>query len=148
MRSVVVIVAFLGLCSATFGQINATTFRLKYGVPLKNDASANTETFKVRNNIEMLVNYGASGQVCRIGFPQSEPAIRQAYTDAETNRQLHEVLDELVPTSTRGKKIRSMLEQLGLHSVDMTEYENLTILEVGPQTSITVTFTNEGCKVQ
>ena len=88
----------------------------------------------------MLVNYGASGQVCRIGFPRSEPMIRQASTDAETNRQLHEVLDELVPTSMRVKKLCSMLEQLGLVSVVMTEYENLTILEVGPQTSITVTF--------
>jgi hypothetical protein len=32
----------------------------------------------------------------------------EASTDAETNRQLHEVLDELVPTSMRGKKLRSM----------------------------------------
>ena len=96
----------------------------------------------------MLVNYGASGQVCRIGFPQGEPMIRQASTDAETNRQLHEVLDELVPTSMRGKKLRSILEQMGLASGFISEYENLTILEVGPPTIITVRFKNEGCKVQ
>ena len=145
MRFMVAIVACLGLSSATFGQINATTLRLKYGAPIKNDGPANTETFRVRSNIEMLVNYGGSGQVCRIGFPQSEPMVRQGSADAETNRQLYEVLDDLVPPSMRGKELPSGRGQIGLASFYITEYENLTILGVGPQTIISVTFKNEGC---
>ena len=165
MRFVVVTVGSLCLALSAFGQITTTMLRARYGTPTKSDAPASesfragkgdgglvvnyasAETFKVRDNIEMVVNYGPSGQVCRIDLPgREQPVGRQASTDAETNRQLHEVLDEVVLPSIRGKELRSMLEQFGLPAARWTEYENLTIVEIGPQTRIQLKF--KGCRVQ
>ena len=165
MRFLITAVASLALALAAFGQINATTLGGKYGPPLKSYAPgsaekfrpgkgdvdlavnyANAEIFKVRSNIEMLVNYATSGQVCRIDLPRREPGGRQTFTstDAESTRQLHEVLDEVVPSSIRGKALGGGVASL----ISFTEYENLTIIEVAPQTSITVKFNDEGCSVQ
>jgi hypothetical protein len=161
------IVGSLALALAVLGQITATTLRGKYGPPLKSYAPgsaesfrpskgpmadiavnyANAETFKVRSDIEILVNYGSNGQVCRIDLPRRESG-GQASADSVTQRQLREVLDELVPPSMRGKELHSLLQQLGLTSVSMTEYENLTINVIShpqTQTSITVRFKDKGC---
>ena len=146
MSFVMGIAVSLCLASSAFSQINATTLRAKYGTPLDYGQAPNTETFNVRNNIEIVGNYGPGAQVCRIELPRIGPTEDQVSSAAK--QRLNQVLDELVPLSIRGKEIRSMQSQMGLLWAHWTEYENLTIVEVGPRTKITVTFKGDGCGTQ
>ena len=149
MRFVTGISVCLVLVSLAFGQIDATTLRAKYGDPINYGKRVNSETFKVRNNITMVVNYGPSGQACRIEVhPAGQPTVRQAPPNIGTKQQLDEVLQEVVPPSMRGKEIRSGVIQMGAVSFLLIEYEHVTITELlqnETPTSVTVAFKEEGC---
>src|SRR6516162_6701387 len=103
MRFVTGIAVCLVLVSSAFGQIDATTLRAKYGEPIKNSVPLNSETFKVRNNITMVVNYGPSGQACRIELLPGQSVVGHAPPDGMTKQQVDEVLQEVVPPPMRGK---------------------------------------------
>jgi hypothetical protein len=149
MSFVTGIAVCLVLVSSAFGQIDATTLRAKYGEPIKYGAPVNSEAFKVRNNITMVVNYGPSGQVCRIEVhPVGQSTVRQAPPVAVTKQQLDEVLQEVVPPSMRGKEIRSGVIEMGALSFLNIEYEHVTITELlqnETPTSVTVAFKAKGC---
>lgn len=67
---------------------DASTLREKYGEPLAR------ETFHIRPDLEVIVNYDAGGKVCKFEIPRST-----------SNQQLDELIDELVPPSVRGEKL-------------------------------------------
>jgi hypothetical protein len=140
----------LVLVSSAFGQIDATTLRAKYGDPLKSGAPFNGETFKVRNNITMVVNYGPRGQARRIEVhPAGQSTVRQAQPDGPMKQQVDEVLQEVVPLSMRGKEIRSGVIAVGAPSFLLVEYEHVTITELlqnETPTSFTVLFKEGGCE--
>jgi hypothetical protein len=150
MRIVTGIVVCLVLISSAFGQIDATTLRAKYGEPIKYGAPFNSETFKVRNNIKMVVNYGPGGQVCRIEVhPARQSTVRQAPPDGATKQQVDEVLQEVVRPSMRGKEICSGVIAVGAPSFLLIEYEHVTISELLQNerpTSFKVAFKQEGCE--
>jgi hypothetical protein len=150
MRFVTGITVCLVLVSSAFGQIDATTLRAKYGEPIKYGAPVNGEAFKVRNNITMVVNYGPSGQACRIEVhPAGQPTVRQAPPDGATKQQVDEVLQEVVPPPMRGKEIRSGVIEMGALSFLNIEYEHVTIFEHQQfeiPTSVTVAFKQGGCE--
>jgi hypothetical protein len=148
MRFVAGIAVCSVLVSSAFGQIDATTLRAKYGEPIKNGVPLNSETFKVRNNITMVVNYGPSGQVCRIELPPGQSIVGHAPPDGMTKQQVDEVLQEVVPPPMRGKEIRSLVEAVGAPSVLLIEYQHVTITELlqnETPTSVTVAFKEKGC---
>ena len=148
MRFVTGIAVCLVLVSSAFGQIDATTLRAKYGDPLKSGAPFNGETFKVRNNITMVVNYGPSGQACRIELLPGQSVVGHAPPDGMTKQQVDEVLQEVVPPPMRGKEIRGVVTETGAVSVSQIEYEHMTISEVRQNetpTSVTVAFKEKGC---
>src|SRR5436190_1530630 len=93
-------------------ELDATTLREKYGEPL------GRETFQVRPNIEMVVRYGRSHQVCTIEFPVSV-----------TRHQADEVIDQLVPPTERGKEIGHGLKIIGGYSMSWVAYEHIMIIE-------------------
>jgi hypothetical protein len=132
----------LVLISSAFGQIDATTLRAKYGAPV------NSEAFKVRDNLKMVVNYGPSGQACQIEVhPAWQSTVRQAPPDGATKQQVDEVLQEVLPPSIRGKEIRTIAMAVGAPSVLLIEYEHVTITELlqnETPTSFTVAFKEEG----
>jgi len=149
MRFVTGISVCLVLVSLAFGQIDATTLRAKYGDPINYGKRVNSETFKVRNNITMMVNYGPGGQACRIEVhPAGQSTVRQA-PDLAMKQQMDEVLQEVVPPSTRGKEIRSGVIQMGAVSFLLIEYEHVTVTELlqgETPTSVTVAFKEQGCR--
>ena len=149
MRSVTGIAVCLALVLSAFGQIDATTLRAKYGEPIKNSVPLNSETFKVRNNITMVVNYGPSGQACRIELLPGQSVVGHAPPDGMTKQQVDEVLQEVVPPPMRGKEIRGVVTETGAVSVSQIEYEHMTISEVRQNetpTSVTVAFKEQGCR--
>jgi hypothetical protein len=123
------------VCTA-FGQMDTSTLRAKYGEPLAR------ETFKVRPNIEAVVNYGTGHQVCSIEMSQAQFATRQ---------EVDQVVDELAPPSTRGKLLNRGFAASGRLSEATTIYEHVTISEPqdpdhpGRRTSVTITFKRPDC---
>jgi len=81
------------LCSFSFGlaQQDAFSIRNKYGAPL------DRETFRVRPEIEMVVDYGAGKQVCRIQLPSGRRYGGVIPEDAVTKEKIDELLTELAP---------------------------------------------------
>lgn len=151
MRFVTGITVCLVMVSSAFGQIDATTLRAKYGPPLKYGKRLDSETFKIRDNIEMVVNYGPSGQVCmcRVELASGRSSVGQTPPDTATKQQFEEALQEVVPPSMRGKEIRSGAIQMGALSRLFIEYEHVTItelLQAETPTSFTVAFKEEGCE--
>lgn len=81
----------------------------------------------------MTVDYAANGNVCRVQLPPTAP---------------NDLLLELIPVSLRGKQLQSGMGQIGLISIKITEYENVTISEIFNNTGrgVTVTFPKEQCR--
>jgi hypothetical protein len=120
--------------SAVGQQIDSTALRAKYGEPLAR------ETFQVRPNIEAIVTYGSSHQVCKIELPPGR--------DVETRQQVDDVVAELVPLPARGKEIRRNVASTGRISMASVEYENVNIAEPqdnGRRTAVTITFNLRDC---
>lgn len=112
-------------------QLDSAVLRAKFGEPL------HRETFRVRPEVEIAADYGASGQVCRIQVPPL----------AEYDRE--DVLAELVPDALRGQEIGRMMEQMGMAWVSIVEYERVTITEAGhgdTRDATNVRFKVEGCR--
>jgi hypothetical protein len=137
---------FIGFTASVFAQVDGAGFaaglRAKYGPPLAR------ETFTARPGIEIVVDYAANGNVCRIQLPpigpSSEPGVQSA-------KAIDDFLAELLPSNVRGKELRRWATSTGLHLMSAIEYENLTIAEVSQEqmrTGITVTFTKDQCRDQ
>jgi hypothetical protein len=92
----------LAAVSSAFAQIDPTTLRSKYGAPLER------ETFTVRPEMGMVADYGPNKQVCRIQLPSGldnwEVLFRYPTTQQQID-EVHRVLDEVVPSSIRGKAV-------------------------------------------
>jgi len=86
--------------------------RSRYGSP-------DAERFLARPGIRLAVEYGSDGLACQM---EIEPgATTLLFKTAE------EILDEAVPSSTRGKLIHEMNTQAGWGVIRTLEYENVTI---------------------
>ena len=135
----------LGLLAAlAFAQVGGSGFandlRAKYGPPLAR------ETFVVRPDFEMVVDYAANGHVCRIQLPPVAPGQEPG---VKTQQAVDDFLLELVPLSMRGKEAGRLLEAVGLPSISEVLYENVIISESMQdqrRTGMTVTFRNEECR--
>ena len=135
-----------GLVSCAFAQIDGSRFssdlRAKYGPPLAR------ETFIARPGIEMIVDYAANGNVCRIQLPPAGPGREPG---VEAVQVVDDFLAELVPLAMRGRELRRLYIAIGAPSMSSVEYENVTIsesLQDRRRTRVTVTFKNEECQQQ
>ena len=134
-------VALVAATSA-FGQIDAFNLRAKYGAPL------DRETFVVRPGIEMVVDYGPGKQVCQIQLPSGTQIVGSLPAGLITKQQIDEVLDEVVPSSIRGKQISEAMMSTGVNALSIVDYENASIDEMqsgGVGKGITVTFHDPTC---
>ena len=134
--------AFLGFALCAHSQLDGARFaselRAKYGPPLAR------ETFTVQPGMEMVVDYAASGHVCRSQLPPMEP-------DRRSTRAVDDFLAELLPPATRGRELRRWSVVTGAPSASMAEYESVTITETfqdRTRTGVNVTFTKEECRDQ
>jgi hypothetical protein len=145
MRFVTCAVISLVAASSAFGQIEASSLRSKYGVPV------DRETFTVRPGIEMIVDYGPSKQVCRIQLPSGMQIVGTVPPGAITKQQNDEVLNEVIPPSMRGREINRGMMATGAPMLIFTYYERVTITELkhgAIGTGVTVTFKDAACPKQ
>jgi hypothetical protein len=134
----------LVLTLPAFAQLDSAQLRGKFGEPLSR------ETFRVALGFDLVVDYGAGNQVCRLQVPALMPmdATKVQNTD-DLKQKMRAFLGELVPDSARGKERRRFMSQTGAFSgVGVDEYEHVTFVQTysGTNDTITVTFKNSGCQ--
>jgi hypothetical protein len=137
------LIAVMGFVAPAIAQIDgralSAELRAKYGPALKR------ETFLIPAG-EMIVDYSASGRVCRIGLPSMAPDNRQA--GMKSGKAMDDFLLELIPSARRGKELGRGVTLMGAPGVSFIRYENIIITEVlqgQERTGLTVTFPNESC---
>jgi hypothetical protein len=81
-RSATSLAVVLLAASSAFAQLDANSLRAKYGQPL------DRETFTVRPGIEMMVDYAAGKQVCRIQLPSGKKIVGTVPDGAITKTQI------------------------------------------------------------
>jgi hypothetical protein len=95
---------------SAFAQIDGPKFaadvRANYGTPLAR------QTFLIPAGGEMVVDYAANGNVCRIKLPSIGPDDRQP--GVRSPKAIDDFILKLVPLTLRGKELRRMAQQVGL----------------------------------
>ena len=110
-----------------FGQVDANSLHTKYGEPVE-------ETFTVRPGITVSVVYGNNHQVCKLD-------IRPSRNDSAIPAALIEdILNEIVPASTRGTPGRQGVDCTGF-CWKVTEYERMHIGQAAHDTQPSHTST-------
>lgn len=146
MRLLAATILLLIVCSSVPAQqINSLSLRLKYGPPL------DRETFTVRPEVEIRVDYGPSKQACAILLPSGMTAVGTPSPDVITRDQMKEILDDLVPVAVRGPEIKRGVIEVGILRTVYTEYEFVNILEhfkSGVGTGIVVVLKDPACQKQ
>jgi hypothetical protein len=144
--SLSLLAGFFGFALSAFAQIDGAAFasdlRAKYGPPLAR------ETFAVRPEVEMVVDYADNGHVCKLQLPPVAPGPDSGLI---TTQAIDDILTELLPPNIRGKELNRTYFAMGLASGSVVVYENVTIhkmLQGEQPTGVTVTFKNEECHKQ
>lgn len=134
----------LALALPAFAQLDSAQLRGKFGAPLSR------ETFRIPPGFDLIVDYGAGNQACKLQVPALMPADTTKVQNTDDMKQkMRAFLAELVPNATRGKELRRFLSQTGAFSgVGFDEYEHVTVVETyrGSNDTITVTFKDAGCQ--
>ena len=140
LHSVVFAFCCLGFALPGVAQLNSSALRSKYGPPL------NRETFHMPAGFDLIADYDAANQVCKLKVPALMPTNEQVSNAAAMKRRMYDFLADLVPAAMRGKELNRGAFMSGLISWSSVEYEHVTIIEAqvgdpfGRDNTITVTF--------
>jgi hypothetical protein len=110
---------FLAMSSLLTAQ-TAEDLRSRYGEP-------NRERFLVRPSIAVTVEYGADRLACRMLIEPPKPLLFEAKQVFMSYDVVTELLEELVPLTSRGNEGLTMLDQFGGSGFRVTNYDNLAI---------------------
>ena len=137
------LIAVMSFVAPAIAQIDglalSAELRAKYGPALRR------ETFLMPAG-EMIVDYGATGGVCRIGLPPMAPDSREP--GMKSAKAMDDFLLELIPAAQRGKELGRGVTMMGAPGIRFASYQNVTITEMlqgQRRTGIMVTFPNESC---
>ena len=125
MRVVILLLLTCGIASA---QTTASELRHKYGQPV-------SETYNVRPDVTVTVTYAKSGAVCELLIKPSSKS-ETGKPPLLKSQPLNAVIDELVPTSQRGKYLMAGFVNIfcmpdgGCEGTEES-YERLTIFRNG-----------------
>jgi hypothetical protein len=138
-----VVIGFLALALPAAAQLDSGSLRARYGQP------ENRETFHMPAGFDMVVDYGASYQVCMIEVPALMPSTEKVQNSDVMKRRMYDFLAEVVPASMRGTERQSFLRQSGITSVWSTEYDFVSVSELRPgvqPSTITIMFKRADCQ--
>jgi len=126
-------------------QQDSYALRAKFGPPL------NRETFHIPPGFDLVVDYGAGNQACRMEVPALMPTDEKVQNSAVMKQRMYDFLAEVAPASMRGKELGRMAQQMGTISLMSVDYEHVKVseLQVGNQHdrgTITVRFKSYDCQ--
>jgi hypothetical protein len=139
LHSGIFAICCLGFALPAVAQLNSSALRSKYGPPL------NRETFHMPQGFDLVVDYDAANQACKMEVPALMPTNAKVSNSEEMKKRMYDFLADLVPAAMRGKELGTLM----VASVSFVEYEHVTIGELqhgdqrfGRNNTITVTFKN------
>ena len=80
-------------------QLDSAALHAKFGMPL------NRETFHMSAGFDLVVDYGANSQVCKLQVPALMPSTERVANGTVMKQRMYHFLSELVPDSIRGKEL-------------------------------------------
>lgn len=87
------------------------------------------ERFIVRPGIGLTVQYGSDHLACQVLIEPPQSLIHQEeQPPLMSSDGVSEVLEEIAPTTTRGKVILSAVHTSGCNEYYITDYENVSIM--------------------
>jgi hypothetical protein len=132
------------LCLLAFAaQLDSGQLRGRFSAPL------NREIFRVPPGFDLVVDYGAGNQVCKLRVPALMPTeANKVQNVADMSQKMHAFLAELVPDSMRGKELGRSADMAGAIGWSQVEYEHEEIVQTanGSSDTITVQFKNAACQ--
>jgi len=148
MRSKLHLGLFVVCCLPAFAQLDSSALRAKLGQPL------NREVFHLPAGFDLIVDYGTTGQACKLEVPAVMPHEAAKVWNSDVQRQrMYDFLADLVPASTRGKQTGGLTEVFSLTSLTTLEYENVRVSEIqnggepeSKDNTITVRFKGVSCQ--
>jgi hypothetical protein len=143
LHSVVFAICCLGFAMPVVAQLNSSALRSKYGPPL------NRETFRMPAGFDLVVDYDATNQVCKLEVPALMPTNAKVSNSEEMKKRMYDFLADLVPAAMRGKELARSMFMSGMISMSSVQYEHVMIGEAqhadqpfARDNTITVTFKN------
>jgi hypothetical protein len=116
---------------------------------------ANRERFTIRDDIGLTVEYGSDDFACQIEVKTKELLVQRPRPQKLMAPEVvDEIIDELVPADTRGRKVNSLYQSMGCASSTVDYYENVTIersidqcLPLKPErdSGVTIVFKRQTC---
>jgi hypothetical protein len=140
------LIVFLGLPAGQASQ----TLRDRYGEP-------DIERFTAARDIGLTVEFGSDGLACQVVIERKQPLVHPKQVgDYMAPEAVSQIIDELVPPVSRGRRIDLMLESMGCAEGRVEEYENVWIarhsdmcvpLKPERESNATVVFKRQLCPV-
>jgi hypothetical protein len=140
------LVLCLSFALSAAAQLDSAALHAKFGTPL------NRETFHMPAGFDLVVDYGANSQVCKLQVPALMPSTEKIVAnDTVMKQRMYDFLSELVPDSIRGKELTRGMIFFGSNSMIFIEYENVMVkeLDFGPfnhDNIITISFKRDDCR--
>jgi hypothetical protein len=115
------------------------------------------ERFAARPGVALTVQYGSDGLACQVLLESPQPLLNDEKNLSMSSDVVTEILEKVVPLTSRGNEIGSMLTPSGPHQVRFTDYLNLSImrathncLQLKPDCELraTVAFKRDACQGQ
>jgi hypothetical protein len=142
LHSAMLAICCLAVALPAVAQLDPPALRAKYGSPL------NRETFHMPAGFDLVVDYGAANQVCKLQVPALMPTNERISNAAEMKKRMYEFLVDLVPDSMRGNELGRRTIMMGAVSISSVEYEHVIVSELQSanhpfdKNKITVSFKN------
>jgi hypothetical protein len=137
------LLCLLALALPVSAQLDVAQLRATFG------ASLSREVFRVPPGFDLVVDYGAGNQVCKLQVPALMPTDAEVQNADDMRQKMHAFLAELVPDSMRGKELQQFQGQTGAFSArGGYEYDHVRIVETysGSNDTITAWFKNAACQ--
>jgi hypothetical protein len=136
------------LAASSFLAPNSAELRLRYGPPASEHRNASgatdSEDFMLRQGVSLTANYGPDGRACQLhvlpALDLEQPFQKYGITD----EIITAVLDELLPTETRGVEFGEGTKGIFLY----IEYENAVFVRrkgTWGDSEVTVSFKRDVC---
>lgn len=93
------LVLCLSFALSAAAQVDSAALHAKLGTPL------NRETFHMPAGFDLVVDYGANNQVCKLQVPALMPTTESVANATVMKQRMYDFLSELVPDSIRGKEL-------------------------------------------
>jgi hypothetical protein len=131
---------FLLLALPALAQLDSAALRAKFGAPL------HRETYHVPQGFDLIVDYGAENQVCKLEV-HALPPREDRSGPYNPKQEMEAFLLDLVPSSMRGKELGRFAGMTGAFSgFSGVRYEHVTISQPDRSETMTVSFKSDDCR--